>query len=314
MVSLPPLQTLEAGLMDTLFGCAGQKTLPLTPNRDFYITSYDLTPSIQLSNWTLKVQGLCRNPLELTFEDILKRPRQEIISTLECIGNPVGGYSIGTARWAGISMKSLLEEAKIDPKGIDLALFGEDGYSDSISLERAQQENVVLAYHMNGVSLPPDHGYPLRLIVPGIYGMKNVKWINRLELVPYDYKGHWQPEGWPDEAPVKLASRIDLPGDRETITTTPYPIQGIAFNGVKKITQVEVSTNGGKEWGKAIIRPRLSPFAWVHWDFPWEISKKGEYTLLVRAWNEDGAVQTMGSQARSSTTTEIHAITVLVSR
>ena len=146
---------------------------------------------------------------------------------------------------------------------------------------------------MNGVPLPSDHGFPARIIVPGIYGMKNVKWLKELELVDYDYKGHWQKEGWPDTAQVKLSSRIDLPGDRETITTQPYTIQGIAFGGLHRIKKVEVSVDGGNSWQQATILPRLSPYSWIFWTYEWAISSKGEYTVMVRAINEQGLSQTL---------------------
>ena len=122
-------------------------------------------------------------------------------------------------------------EAGFDPKAFDLVLRGADGYSDSFPLSRALEDDVLLAVKMNGVPLPPDHGYPARVIVPGIYGMKNVKWLTGLELVPHDYKGHWQQQSWSDTALVKLSSRIDVPGDRELITTPRYAVKGIAFNG-----------------------------------------------------------------------------------
>lgn len=143
--------------------------------------------------------------------------------------------------------------------------------------------------------------------------MKNVKWIKGVEVVPFDYKGHWQKEGWPDDAPVKLSSRIDLPGDRETIASRTYLVQGIAFSGIKKVTHVEVSTNGGKSWGHANILPPLSRFSWVHWNYQWEIPAEGEYTLMVRAKNEDGVMQQIRKSTQPLAAIEVHAVTVVVS-
>ena len=144
---------------------------------------------------------------------------------------------------------------------------------------------------MNGVPLPPDHGFPARVMVPGIYGMKNVKWLTGLELVNHDYKGYWQQRNWPDDAFVKLSSRIDLPGDRETIRGTQYRVKGIAFGGLEKIQQVQISTDEGKTWKAATLEPPLSPYAWTHWYHDWAIRQPGEYTLAVRAIGSTGRAQ-----------------------
>ncbi len=217
MAALNPTRLVHAGLFGDLFGGKGQETLPITPNGEFYITSYDITPSVDPEQWSLKIGELVRNPLTLTYEDLLKRPQTTMISTLECIGNPVGGYSIGTAEWEGVRLNSVLDEAGIDPKAVDLVLRAEEDYSDSFPVSRAMRDEVLLSTKMNGVPLPLDHGFPARVIVPGIYGMKNVKWLTGRELVNHDYEGYWQQRNWPDDAFVKLSSRIDLPGDRETI-------------------------------------------------------------------------------------------------
>ena len=227
---LNPSSLVQAQLFGLFIG-KGRETPAITSNEDFYVTSYDLTPTIDLEQWSLHVGGMVTRPTSWSFTDLLKRPQTKMIATLECIGNTVGGYSIGTAEWEGVKLNHLLDEAGFDPKAFDLVLRGADDYSDSFPLSRALEEDVLLAVKMNGVPLPPDHGYPARVIVPGIYGMKNVKWLTGLNLVPHDYKGYWQRQSWSDTALVKLSSRIDVPGDRELITTPRYTIKGIAFNG-----------------------------------------------------------------------------------
>ncbi len=235
-----------------------------------------------------------------------------MISTLECIGNTVGGFSIGTAEWEGVKVNHLLDEAGFDPKAFDLVLRGADGYSDSFPLSRALEEDVLLATTMNGVPLPPDHGFPARVIVPGIYGMKNVKWLTGLELVHYDYKGHWQQQSWSDTALVKLSSRIDLPGDRESITTPQYTMKGIAFNGRNKIQKIEVSTDEGKTWREGTLRPKLSPHTWTPWSYEWTIPQSGEYTIMARATNEHGLTQPLQPTRPPLESIELHALTVEV--
>ncbi len=310
LATVSPARLSRAGLLERLFGGAGRETPPITPNRDFFITSYDLTPTISPERWTLNLRGLVRQPAELTYDDLLKQPQTRMISTLECIGNPVGGDTIGTAEWEGVRLNALLDEVGVGPKGLDVVLRSADGYSDSILLSRAMRDEILVATRMNGVPLPPEHGYPARLIVPGIYGMKNVKWLTGIEIVPHDYQGHWQERGWPDDAFVKLSSRIDLPGDRETIVTPRYTLKGIAYGGVAQIQRVEVSTDGGRAWQHAAPLSRLSPYAWTLWTYEWAIPKPGEYTLMVRATNDDGLSQTLQPGAPPAGSTGIHAITV----
>ena len=303
----PSTKLVNASFLNNLFGRVGKQTPPLTSNDEFYITSIDVTPKVNIDRWELTIDGLVQQPLKLNYEGLLKRPQTSLIATLECIGNPLGGEDISTAKWEGIRLNTLLDEAGIDPSGMDLVLRGADGYSDSVPLSRALGDEVLLALTMNGVPLPADHGYPARVIVPGLYGLKNVKWLIALEVVNYDYKGYWQREGWPEDAFVKVQSRIDLPGDRETITRKHYSIQGIAFGGEHGIQQVEVSTDAGKIWHTAALQPPLSPYAWVFWNYDWVIPASGEYTLMVRAIDGRG----VGQKDKPG---DVHAITVEVSR
>lgn len=306
---LHPTKFVHAQLFG-LFHSKGQETPPITPNADFYVTSHDLTPDIDVNAWSFNIGGMVQNPLTLNVNELLKRPQTKMVSTLECIGNTVGGFSIGTAEWEGVKINHLLDEAGFDPKAFDLVLRGADGYSDSFPLSRAIEEDVLLATKMNGVPLPPDHGFPARVIIPGIYGLKNVKWLTGLELVSHDYKGHWQQQSWSDTALIKLSSRIDLPGDRELITTPRYTMKGIAFNGRLKILKVEVSINAGKTWQDATLQPKLSAYTWTPWSYEWTIPKSGEYTIMARATNEQGLVQALTTKPSSTEVMEIHAVTV----
>lgn len=300
-----PTKLVDAGLLNALFGRAGKRPVPLTPNDQFYITSIGVTPEVKLDQWVLSIKGLVGHPLNLTYDELLKRPQTSLIATLECIGNPVGGEDISTAKWEGVRLNALLDEAGVEPSGVDLVLRGADDYSDSFPISRAIGDEVLIALTMNGVPLPADHGFPARVIVPGLYGLKNVKWLTALEVVNYDYKGHWQREGWPEHAFVKVQSRIDLPGDRETITRRQYSIQGIAFGGEYGIQQVEVSIDLGKTWRAAEIHQRLSPYAWVIWRYEWTIPAAGEYTIMVCATDGRGVRQ-------EPKLGKLHAITVEV--
>ncbi len=306
---LHPARLVHAQLLG-LFRGKGHETPPITANEDFYVTSYDLTPAIDREQWSLRIGGMVKHARAWSFEDLMKQPQTKMVATLECIGNTVGGYSIGTAEWEGVKLNHLLDEAGIDPRAFDLVLRGADDYSDSFPLSRALEDDVLLATTMNGVPLPPDHGYPARVIVPGIYGMKHVKWLTGLELVDYDYKGHWQQQSWSDTALVKLSSRIDLPGDRELITTPHYTIKGIAYNGRRTIRAIEVSTDAGKTWNTGTLLPKRSPQTWTPWSYQWPIPKAGEYTIMARATNDRGLTQSLDAKKATETSLEIHAITV----
>lgn len=214
----------------------------------------------------------------------------EQYATLECISNPVGGDLIGNAKWKGVRLRVLLERAGIQPSVRDVVLRGADGYSDSIPLDRAMQDGTLVVYEMNGAPLTPTHGFPVRLLVPGIYGMKNVKWITRIELVNYDYKGYWQRRGWDDRAEYKTMSRIDVP--QASASRSGETIAGIAFAGDRGISGVEVSTDGGATWEPARLRAPLSPYSWVLWQHPWTPGRGGKSELLVRATDGRGEIQT----------------------
>ena len=304
---------LHAGVLDRLFGRPARLPGPITPNHEFYLTSIGGTPQVQLDNWSLRVTGLVNHPLTLRYEDLLKRPNVSMISTLECIGNPLGGDSIGTAKWEGVQLNALLDQAGVDPNAVDLVLRGADGYSDSFPAKRAMREEVLLVTKMNGVPLPPDHGFPARVIVPGIYGMKNVKWLTELELVDGDYQGYWERRGWSDDADVKVRSRIDLPGDGDTITMKTAAIRGIAFGGLYGIGKVEVSTDGGASFHEARLEPPLSPYSWVFWTYRWTVPARGRYILVAQA--TDGRGRTQEAEERSAYpdgASGLHAIAVRV--
>lgn len=307
MAALTPHKVLHAGIFDSFLrrSGVGRDITPLTKNEDFYITSIDVTPQVQLDEWTLSIQGMVEKPVMLGYKELLNLQQRKMVATLECIGNPVGGESIGTAEWEGVPLHLLLEEVEASLDGIDLVMQAKDGYSDSLPLSRVRETDVLLALKMNGVPLPPDHGYPARIIVPGLYGLKNVKWLTRLEVVNYDYKGHWQREGWQEEAPIKPMSRIDQPGDGQVIAERSFNIRGIAFCGRSGVEKVEVSTNAGKTWETATLEQKLSPYAWVIWNYKWQIPKTGEHVIMVRATDGD-------EKSQSSKPGDLHAVTVEV--
>jgi DMSO/TMAO reductase YedYZ molybdopterin-dependent catalytic subunit len=158
------------------------------------------TPKIDAKTWRMEVSGLVANPATYTYEDIVNMPQETVYAVLETISNPPGGRLIGNAVWTGVPFSHLLEQVRPKPSVLEVVFKCEDGYSTSITLEEAQKEGVLLCYRVNGETLLPQHGFPVRLVVPGKYGMKWPKWINEIEFVDYDYKGYWERRGWSDYA------------------------------------------------------------------------------------------------------------------
>jgi DMSO/TMAO reductase YedYZ molybdopterin-dependent catalytic subunit len=168
--------------------------------QQMFTLSLGITPQIDINTWELDIGGLAKNPYILKYDEILKMPQVSVFATLETISNPIGGPSIGNAVWTGVPLKMVLEKAGIKDNVIKVIFYCEDGYSTAVKLEEALKDDVILAYKMNGKTLASEHGYPLRVVVPGKYGMKWAKWINKIELTDKDYKGYWEAQGWSDYA------------------------------------------------------------------------------------------------------------------
>lgn len=303
-----------AGVFNRFFGQPEPKlTKPITPNDEFYVTSYRSPPTIRLNEWSLVINGLVERPITLTYDQLLAKPTISQIVTLECVGNTVAGEFIGTAEWKGVSLRALLEEAGVSTAAYDVVFRAADGYSDGIRLDRAMGGDVLIAHSMNGVPLPLGHGFPARMIVPGHYGMKSVQWLTAIDVVAEDYKGYYAQKGWTDEAIVKTTSRIDLPGHGTTLTGVRHMVEGLAFAGVRGIKQVEISTDGGERWVPAMLDVPLSNTAWRFWRYDWTVLNPGRHTLLVRATDGTGKVQSSVEQDPAPDgAAGLHEITVTV--
>jgi hypothetical protein len=274
------------GIFPSIDGLATE----ITSVSDFYDVSKNVSdPDVDVRRWQLQIGGLVQNTVSLSYDQIRQLPFVEQYCTLECISNEVGGDLIGNALWRGVRLRDLLEHAALQLGVFDIVLKAADGYTDSIPLERALADGTILAYEMNGLPLNQTHGFPLRLIVPGIYGMKNVKWITAIEAVDFDFKGYWQKRGWDDRAEYKTMSRIDSPGSSIRGSGT---IAGIAFAGDRGIRRVQVSTDAGKTWQDADIKPALSQYTWVLWHLDWTPASAGSTLLIVRATDGNGVTQT----------------------
>ena len=270
----------------------GFRAKEITPNEEFYITTYSTeVPEIDANKHSLRIEGLVDKPSVFTMKDLEAMRDKKQFVTLQCIGNPVGGDAIGNAIWEGVTLKKVLDVARPGFGVVKAALFGEDGYSDSIPYALAQSDDVFLAWSMNGKALPKQHGHPLRLIVPGIYGMKNVKWISKVELVNYNFKGYWEKRGWSDEAVIPVRSQILMPMSGKSVPLGKYMVGGVAFGGRYGISRVQVSVDDGKSWSDAQMKSPLSHWSWSLWEYDWTPQHKGDYNIAVRGFDKSGKVQ-----------------------
>lgn len=266
----------------------------ITSNEEFYITSYRTPPFVPAEQWAVSIRGTVKSPFTLTYPQLLAQPAMRDIVTLECVGNGIAGEAIGTAEWQGVRLNWLLDKAGITSQTRDVVFHAADGYSDSLTIERAMMDDIMVAYRMNGVPLPSGHGFPARMIVPGHYGMKHVQWLTGIELVSKDYKGYYQRKDWSDEAIVKTKTWITNPQTGDTLTArNPFTMQGFAFAGSRGIQQVDISTDGGESWNPAILASPLSRHSWVMWKYIWEPQRPGDHRILARATDGTGNQQSM---------------------
>lgn len=289
-----------------------------TPNEQFFSIAHYNRPEIDIANWKLEIMGLVNNPLTLTMDDLKAWPRQELDFTLECSGNhglPFFWGGIGNARWAGASLAAILDEADVMDEGIEVIFWGTDSgeetirdqkvtqnFARSLSLEDAMSPYNLLCYEMNGETLPKPNGFPLRLIVPGWYGIANVKWLQRIEVrstrlanrfMARDYVTLRQEER-ADGSQVWMESlvghaRLKSAPARVTVKDGAYQIEGAAWGA--PIARVEVQIDDG-EWQTATLDSQnVRRFTWRFWTLAWPDAAKGAHTITARAVSTQGEVQ-----------------------
>jgi DMSO/TMAO reductase YedYZ molybdopterin-dependent catalytic subunit len=286
----------------------------VTPTADFYTVSKNfIDPAVAAGGWRLKIDGLVDRPIELTYDELTALPASEGYYTLMCISNEIGGDLWGNARWRGVKLQYLLEQAGVHADGMKAVFSAADDYKDSVKLGAALHPDALLAWEMNGAPLKNEHGFPARLLIPGIYGMKNVKWLSGITIVANDFHGFWQNQGWDDAAPYQTESRIDAPGGRATLAPGPLAVGGVAFAGDRGIQSVEVSTDQGQTWLAAQVKPGLSANSWQLWRTDVEVSRSTR-EIRVRATDGQGRPQTREvAPPFPSGATGYHSITIAVS-
>ena len=265
----------------------------ITPNEDFYLIDTALTPpQVNLEEWTLRITGLVENPYEITFGELLTRPLVERYVTLSCVSNSVGGSLVGHAKWLGVPLSLILDEAGILPEAQQIVGRSVDGFTVGFpSTIPFDGRDALVAVGMNDEPLPIEHGFPVRLVVAGLYGyVSATKWLSELELTTWDgFDAYWVPRGWAKEAPVKTQSRIDTPRDGQ-IAAGPRAIAGVAWAPNRGVDRVEVKIGNGP-WTEAELSTEISDNSWRQWKLDWD-PLPGRYKLRVRATDGEGVTQT----------------------
>jgi sulfane dehydrogenase subunit SoxC len=301
---------------------------PITPAGLHYLLIHYDIPDVDADQWALSVEGRVAKPLKLALADLRERPAHEVTATMECAGNgrallaphvisqPWLLEAVGNANWKGVPLREILEEAQPLDDAVEVVFTGLDrgfekgvdqSYQRSLELDVALADDVLLAYEMNGAPLLPQHGFPLRLLVPGWYGMTNVKWLAGISVVAepfegyqhtaaYRYRDNEDDEGTPVTRIQPRALMVppgipDFNTRARTVPAGPCLLQGRAWSGWAPVTQVEVSTDGGETWANAELEPLESRWGWRGWRFDWAADEPGEHVLCCRAHDEAGNVQ-----------------------
>ena len=303
----------------------------LMPTTLFYIRSHFPAPTLDVASYQLRIDGAVRNPLSLSYKEIREIPSETRVALLECAGNgraflvpeaagiQWGLGAVGNAEWTGVPLGALLERAGLAEDACEIVLEGADrgipkeepvppgpiSYARSVPRSKALQREVLIAYRMNGRDLPQDHGYPVRAIVPGHYGMASVKWLTGIHAVREPFHGYWQTSDYAywdrlDGKPVrralgeiKVKSEIARPSVHETLAPKQvYTISGAAWAGETEVTEIAVSTDGGHTWAEAKFLDPAQRYAWRRWTLDWLTpNTPGRYILLARAKDADGSIQ-----------------------
>ncbi len=292
----------------------------ITPTDEVFAVSHYGTPKVDLDHWKLEISGLIKSPKTLTLADLKKRPRKTVTATLECSGNsssPTFMGAVGNVRWTGTPLGPLLQECGLHRRAIEAVFFGHDekvekireqdyaqNFARSLALKEAFREEVILAYEMNGKPLPPEHGAPLRLIVPGWFGIAWVKWLKRIEVLDRRFMGKWMAREY---VTIRGEERPDCTVWRET-SVGPIDVKSIVARVVRRkdgslrvtgaawsdgtpLKKVELQIDDGRWIGVRLDRKSESRYAWTFWHYDWQNPTPGEHTLVSRATDADGRVQ-----------------------
>src|SRR6266404_2645324 len=298
----------------------------VTPNRLFFVRNHFEVPAPDLADWRLQVGGCVQRARAWSWDELTALPERTVFATVECAGNgrsflkahahgvQWGAGAIGHAEWTGVPLKLVLEQAGLKPGAVEVLCEGWDSgmegdhpepmpFARSLPLGKALDADTLLAYRMNGDTLEPSHGFPLRLFVPGWYGVASVKWLKRIEVLDRPFKGYFQTTKYTIQqrtargeetvvlGPMAVKSEIIRPSPDAVLGLGTNRLFGVAWAGEEAVARVGVSTDGGHTWEQAeLIGPR-APYSWTLWEYLWEVAEPGDYTLFTRAEAESGTVQ-----------------------
>jgi DMSO/TMAO reductase YedYZ molybdopterin-dependent catalytic subunit len=298
----------------------------VTPNRLFFVRNHFDVPSIKLTDWRLSVRGCVERPVEWTWEELTALPERTVFVTMECAGNgrsflgakqhgvPWGAGAVGHAEWTGVPLHLVLQKSGLKRETLEIVFEGHDrgteadhpepmNFARSLPLDKALDPDTLLVYRMNGELLEPIHGFPLRLLVPGWYGVASVKWLKGIEAVDHPFRGYYQTVKYTIQrqsgrgqetvvvGPMAVKSELIRPRAGEVLGIGTNRLFGIAWGGPDAVARVEVSVDSGRSWTEAqLIGPR-APYSWTMWEYLWEVADPGDYTILARATSTGGQVQ-----------------------
>lgn len=293
--AIPPASELAPALAvgADLAGSVPDLTPIVMPNERFYrIDTALLTPSVDTSAWTLRIHGLVEREITLTWDELIAQPLFEQYVTIACVSNEVGGKLVGNAKWTGVRLRHVLEMAGVQADATQLVGRSVDGWTAGMPMAWVMDPSrePMIAVKMNDEPLPPIHGFPARLIIPGLYGyVSATKWLSELEVTTWEaFDGYWVPLGWSKEGPILTQARIDTPKTGRTVSGR-VPIAGVAWAPDRGIQKVEVAIDD--VWQEARLSSPISDATWVQWVVEWDVTP-GDHTIMVRATDGDGETQT----------------------
>ena len=298
----------------------------VTPTRLFFVRNHFAVPDLDLASWRLTVEGRVRRRREWTWDELMDLPERTVFATVECAGNgrsflaerqagvQWGAGAVGHAEWTGVPLRIVLERSGLEPDALEVLFEGADvgtesdhpepmPFERSLPLDKALDPDTLLAFQMNGEPLEPAHGYPLRLFVPGWYGVASVKWLRRIRVVDRPFRGYFQSvkytirrrseNGVETEVvgPMMPKAEILRPRAGDELAPGVNRLFGVSWAGEDSVSRVEVSTDGGSTWDHATLMGPQAPYSWTLWEYPWEAASPGDYTILARATSSLGRVQ-----------------------
>jgi DMSO/TMAO reductase YedYZ molybdopterin-dependent catalytic subunit len=262
----------------------------VTARADHYEVEIDLeSPLVTAQGWQLRVRGAVSRSLSLSLDDLLGMLTVERLINMSCISNTVGGPLVGNSLWTGVSLADLLKTAAPAPEAQTLMAQGVDGYFDILPLDTARLPDAFVAIGMDGELLPREHGFPARLLIPGHYGFKSVKWLEELVALAGSPAGYWEERGWDAVGVIRTESRFDVPVDHSQVNS-PFMAAGVAWAGTRSIARVEVSADDGQSWQVATLEALADKSSWRRWKIALKLAS-GVYPLTVRATDGAGQLQ-----------------------